>query len=102
MARKDAIHQMVKNALVKDGWTITAEDYEIVFEERRVFADIAAEKNIAAEKDGTKIAVEVKSFGSPSLMSEFEKALGQYTIYVNFLSVIEPERKVFMAVGETT
>ncbi len=31
MPRKDEIHEAVKNALVKDGWTITADPYVITY-----------------------------------------------------------------------
>jgi len=40
-----------------------------------LFADLAAEKPIAAERQGQKIVVEVKSFLSSSPMRDFELAL---------------------------
>jgi hypothetical protein len=46
-----------------------------------LFADLAAEKPIAAERQGQKIVVEVKSFLSQSPMRDFEMALGQYIVY---------------------
>ncbi|MGH9837029.1 MAG: element excision factor XisH family protein, partial [Blastocatellia bacterium] len=58
MAR-DKIHYAVKNALVNDGWTITADPYEIAYEGVNVYADLAAERPFAAEKNGRKIAVEI-------------------------------------------
>ncbi|NET49480.1 MAG: XisH protein, partial [Merismopedia sp. SIO2A8] len=61
MAR-DAIHEQVKNALVKDGWTITNDPYTLTYEEIEVYADLAAERTLAAEQNGQKIAVEIKSF----------------------------------------
>lgn len=58
----DKIHNAVKNALIKDGWKITADPYRIDFEEYRLYADMSAERPIAATKDNEKIVVEVKSF----------------------------------------
>jgi hypothetical protein len=44
--------------------------------------DLAAEKLIAAEREGEKIAVEVKSFlERSSAISEFHTALGQFINY---------------------
>ena len=43
-----------------------------------LFADLANEKLIAAERQGQKIVVEVKSFLSQSPMRDFEMALWQY------------------------
>ena len=47
MPASDAIHGAVKNALVKDGWTITHDPYTVRFGGVRVHADLAAEKVIA-------------------------------------------------------
>jgi len=102
MARLDKIHDAVKNALVKDGWTITADPYRIEFEEYRLYADMAAERPIAAEKDSEKIVVEVKSFLSRSSVSDFESALGQYRIYKRLLEKTEPETKLYLAISEAT
>lgn len=31
MPRKDQVHEAVKNALVKDGWTVTDDPFRIVY-----------------------------------------------------------------------
>lgn len=46
--------------MVKDGWKILTEDYTLEYGGDRLYVDIAAEKSIAAEKQGEKILVEVK------------------------------------------
>jgi hypothetical protein len=102
MAQFDKIHDAVKNALIKDGWTITADPYRIEFEEYRLFADMAAERPIAATKDNEKIVVEVKSFLSRSSVADFEQALGQYRIYKILLEKTEPETKLYLAISEAT
>ncbi len=43
--------------------------------------DLGAELVLGAEKDGRKIAVEIKSFIDDSPGSEFHKASGQYDNY---------------------
>lgn len=53
MPAADIIHNAVKNALIKDGWTITADPYRIEYEEIDLFADLAAERPIAAERLGS-------------------------------------------------
>jgi len=102
MAQLDKIHNAVKNALVKDGWTITADPFRIEFEEYRLYADLSAERPIAAERGSEKIVVEIKSFLSRSSVSDFETALGQYSLYRRLLSQIAPEAKLFLAVSEST
>lgn len=89
MAR-DIIHNAVKNALINDAWHITDDPYTIEYEGVKVYADLAAERTLAAEKDGREIAVEVKSFLSPSPMHDLENAVGQYNIYKSYLKRIAP------------
>ena len=62
MAAKDMIHDVVKNALIKDGWTITHDPYLIEYEEVRLSADLGAERPIAAERGNEKIVVEVQGY----------------------------------------
>lgn len=71
MPAKDKFHETVKTALVKDGWTITDDPLFIKFGGVEMYVDIGAEKLIGAEKDGRKIAVEIKSFLGISLPLSF-------------------------------
>ncbi|MBX7235048.1 MAG: XisH family protein [Caldilineales bacterium] len=81
MPVKDKFHDAVRTALEREGWTITADPLYLEFGGVEMFVDLAAEKVIAAEKQGLKIAVEVKSFAAPSIISEFHTALGQFINY---------------------
>lgn len=101
MPAKDIYHDAVKNALIKDNWTITADPYRIKYKDAELFADLSAEKPIAAEQNGRKIVVEIKSFISPSLMRDFELALGQYVLYRNLINLTEPEYKVYLAIKDS-
>jgi hypothetical protein len=102
MPSKDIIHEAVKNALIKDGWTITADPYTIKYEEIKLFADLAAERPLLAEREGQKIVVEVKSFISASFMHDLEKAVGQYVIYRNLLTVTAFDSDLYLAINERT
>ncbi|MGK7925394.1 MAG: XisH family protein [Spirulina sp.] len=101
MPAKDIYHDTVKTALIKDGWTITADPYKIKFEDAELYADLAAEKPIAAERNDQKIIVEIKSFINPSPMRDFENALGQYILYRNLLNLSESEYKIYLAVRDS-
>ena len=76
MPAKDIYYNTVRIALQKDGWTITNEPLTLEIGDRSLFVDLGAEKILAAEKQGRKIAVEVKSFLSISPVHDLEKALG--------------------------
>lgn len=98
---KDLIHDAVKEALKNDGWTVTHEQYSIRYKTLKLTVDLAAERTIAAERADQKIAVEVKSFLSPSPVQDLKLAFGQYVIYLGVLEVTEPERKLYLAVNHT-
>jgi Holliday junction resolvase-like predicted endonuclease len=98
MPARDLFHDAVRNALMKDGWTITHDPFRIPFGERTVYVDLAAERVIAAERGQERIAVEVKTFLGPSELHEFHSAVGQYASYRIILSRVEPERRLFLAV----
>ena len=94
----DFYHTVVRNSLLNDGWTITNDPLRLILEGRDVFVDFGAERIIAAEKGVEKIAVEVKSFRSASPVADLEAAVGQYTIYEDVLSLVEPERTLYLAI----
>ena len=95
---KDIFHDLVKDGLEKEGWTITDDPYRIELEKVNFQVDLAAEKIIAAQKDNQKIAVEIKSFLNPSAVTDFYGALGQFLSYRLVLRTIEPDRILFLAI----
>ena len=100
---KDIFHNTVKIALQKEGWKITHDPYQLRYGVADVYIDLAAEEAIAAEKEGRKIAVEVKSFAGGSTISEFHTALGQFLNYRIAIEVSsEPERILYLAVPTDT
>jgi len=62
MPAKDIFHDVVKKSLVKQGWIITDDPLLVQFRDIDLYVDLGAEKMIAAEKNGEKIAIEIKSF----------------------------------------
>jgi XisH protein len=100
MPAKDVFHDCVKVALVRDGWKVSHDPYSLKVGKKDLFIDLGAEKLIAAEKDSVKIAVEIKSFVSPSEIQDLENALGQYILYQNVLQRIEPDRILHLAIRE--
>jgi hypothetical protein len=84
---KDIYHDIVRLALEKDGWTITDDPLTLKVGGRSAYIDLGAEKLLAAEKAGQRIAVEVKSFVSPSPVKDLEQALGQYILYSQILEL---------------
>ncbi|MBD1874873.1 XisH family protein [Nodosilinea sp. FACHB-131] len=98
MAARDLFHTAVKHGLEKDQWRISSDPLELDWEEVKVKIDLAAERLIAAERGEEKIAVEIKSFISPSPVSDFHTALGQFLNYRIMLEVKEPERELYLAI----
>ena len=99
MPRKDIIHNPVKNALVKDGWTITHNPYRIPYGNEAVFIDLAAEIPLAAERNGQRIAVEVKSFIGHSPINDLYDAMGQYVVYLGILEDEDPTCRLYLALS---
>jgi hypothetical protein len=99
MPKLDFIHFSVKNALIKDAWEVTDDPYIIEYMKTRLYADLGAERPIAAERGGQKIVIEVKSFLGTSKFQDLKEALGQYDIYRYLLEETAPERKLYVAIS---
>ncbi len=101
MPAKDSYHDIVVEALIDDGWTITDDPLIIGYGDKEFYVDLGAEnETLAAEKEGRKIAIEIKSFVSRSASQDLEKALGQYAVYDTILQELEPERVLYLAVSQ--
>jgi XisH protein len=99
---RDLFHQVVKDALIKEGWEITHDPFPIDYGDVQMQIDLGAEILLAATKDKTTIAVEIKSFINPSAISEFHTAVGQYLNYRRALRAQEPSRILYLAVPSQT
>jgi hypothetical protein len=100
---KDRFHEVVKNALIKDGWNITHNQFGIKVGGVDMEIDLGAERLLTAERGTEKIAVEVKSFlAEGSAISQFHTALGQFINYRGALRREEPDRILYLAVPDLT
>ncbi len=101
MSAKNIYHDVVIEALKADGWTITDDPLTMKFGGKDLFVDLAAERAaIGAEKGDRKIAVEIQSFLSHSIVRDIEEAVGQYEVYRTVLRETEPERNLYLAIPE--
>ena len=98
MSRKDTFHDVVRRALEKDGWVVTHDPLLLEYELGNLYVDLGAERILAVEREGQKIAVEIKSFIQNSAVSEFHKALGQFISYRKLLAEQYPKHVLYLAV----
>ncbi len=61
MPARDRLHELVRKALTSDGWTITHDPLRLRWGKQDVYADLGAERFVAAQKGPILIAVEIKS-----------------------------------------
>ncbi len=100
MPAKDSFHDAVKRGLQKENWTITDDPLSLKFGDTRIYIDLGAEKILAAEKGEAKIAVEVKTFSSASVVFDFHLAIGQFINYQVALENKDPTRLLYLAVPQ--
>ncbi|GAB4180674.1 MAG: hypothetical protein Fur006_15130 [Coleofasciculaceae cyanobacterium] len=111
MPQRDAIHNIIRQALTKEGWEITDDPYVISYGERFLFIDLAARLDvlngiagrfIGARRGSSRIAVEIKEFRGNSAIADLEQAIGQYVLYRLLLEQVDSERELYLAVADTT
>ncbi len=98
MSARDIFHQAVTAALLKDQWYITDDPFVLQVGGVDMYVDLGAEKLLAAQKGQQQIAVEIKNFLGPSLITDFHVALGQFLNYRTALTQQEPQRRLYLAV----
>jgi hypothetical protein len=99
MAR-DKFHQEVRTALENDGWKITDDPLYMKVGQIPVHIDLGAEKVIGAERNGEKIAIEIKTFGLASFITALYEAIGKYIIYRIALEQMQSDRVLYLAMPE--
>jgi hypothetical protein len=86
MSAKDLYHEACVHALQKDGWTITHDPLTVSVGKTDLLIDLGAERIVAAERNGERIAVEIKSFIKLSPVQDLKEAVGQYVLYQGALA----------------
>lgn len=100
MPAYDVFHDAVKTALIKDNWIITHDPFSLSVGDVDFYIDLGAENLLAAERGDKRIAVEIKSFLSNSLVSEFHTALGQFLNYKLALLEAQQIRELYLAITD--
>ena len=100
MPALDKFHEVVKRALEKEGWKITNDPLPLKLGDLHLHVDLGAEKVIGAERNGDKIAVEIKTLSGGSVVSEFQKTIGQISMYQESLRENDFDRKLYLAISQ--
>jgi hypothetical protein len=98
MSARDRYHNWVKETLIQAGWIVSHDPLSIRVGKIGIQIDLGLENLIGAEKDTSKIAVEVKGFINASKITYFYSAFGQYLCYKVALDKKEPDRTLYLAV----
>jgi hypothetical protein len=100
MSARNVFHAAVREALVADGWTITDDPLTLRVGLRRLYVDLAADRDrLGAERDGRRIAIEVQSFLGDSDIENLHHAVGQYAVYRVLLARNDSTRVLYLAVS---
>ena len=100
MPALDIYHNAAKQALIKDGWTITHDPLHLRWGRKDMCVDLGAKRLIIAEREEQKIAVEVKSFLGVSEMQAFRDAVGKFAIYRAVLRRTYPDFILYLAIRD--
>jgi hypothetical protein len=104
MPARDLYHEACVHALQKDGWTITHDPLTVSVGKTDLLIDLGAERIVAAERNGERIAVEIKSFVKLSPVQDLKEAVGQYVLYEGALAESPQNigRTLFLAIRAET
>ncbi len=100
MPRLDAHHHIVKRALRKDGWEISSDQFLVKYNGLHVYIDLVAERQSLNKFMEAETAIEIKVFGGASFVDDFEKAIGQYSLYRFLLKGAKIQRELYLALTE--
>ncbi|NJK46050.1 MAG: fatty-acid oxidation protein subunit alpha [Pleurocapsa sp. SU_196_0] len=99
MAR-DLFHDAVRNALEKNGCISRTTLISCRYGSSDDQVDLGAEGLVGAEREGQRIAIEIKSFLGRSPQHQLHEAIGQFVNYRILLETVEPERELYLAVTD--
>jgi hypothetical protein len=96
---RDFDYDVVKSALIADDWTISHDPLMLHVGRKDHFVELGSGRLLAADKEGRKIAVEVKSFPGTSEVEELKGTLGRFILYQDILGENEPDRRLYLAIS---
>lgn len=101
MPKRDIFHQTVKNALQKDGWTVTYDPFFVPTEGGvNFFIDLGLESIIGAARNDKNVAIEIKSFDATTPTYSFYEILGQFLLYRMALEEQTEPWELYVAMSE--
>jgi len=93
-------HLQVREALVKDGWTITHDPLPLQWGTRDCAHDLGRWPLLGAEKASRTVAVELSSLAGDPDLEAIYWAVGRFIIFATVLAQVEPERELYLAVND--
>lgn len=100
MPAKNTHHDVVRDALVADGWTVTHDPFTLFAGERVLHIDLGAERPGGGAVAVEVIAVEVQTIGDRSPVADLQQATGQFVMYRTVLDEQQPDRTLYLAVTQ--
>ena len=102
MPTQDLYHDVVKNALRKDGWRITHTALQLKARADTRAGELWEGPLLVAEKDERKIVVAVNSFVGRSDLADLSQTFGQLALARPRLQRMNPSRVLYLAVRQAT
>ncbi len=93
-------HNTVREAIHRDGWTITQDPFPLSPRHRREADDAdVAPTLIAAERNGRRIAIEIATLQGASPTADLREAAGRFVVTRALLQAADPNRQLYLAVS---
>jgi hypothetical protein len=102
MPTQDLYHDVVKNALRKDGWRITQTALQLRVGANTRAGELWEGPLLAAEQDERKVAVAVNSFVGRSDLADLAQTLGQLALSRPRFHAMALDRVLYLAVRQAT
>ena len=102
MPTQDLYHDVVKNALRKDGWRITQTALQLKVGANTRAGELWEGPLLAAEQDERKVAVAVNSFVGRSDLADLAQTLGQLALSRPRFHAMALDRVLYLAVRQAT
>ena len=102
MPTQDLYHDIIRDALRKDGWRITHTALQLKARAESRTRELWEGPWLIADKDERKVAVAVSSFVGRSNLADITQMWGQLELSRPQLHTMDSDRVVYMAVRQAT